>query len=158
MLARQTCCRGIRQQPRTCHGQREKDASPDVSMDSSDVPGASMAPSGRILNDTYGADVQRTANAKATLASACCARQFGQSNRQTFAAMFMVVTGCRSTLAWSAQYECAKFTAMRVGSARLPSILGVNSIFTPVISRRTKTQHNHLQCPQVAPMAGAHFG
>ena len=73
-------------------------------------------------------------------------------------AMFMVVIGCRSTLAWSAQYVCAKFTVMRVGSARLPSILGVNSIVTPVISKRTKTQNNHLQCPQVAPMAGAHFG
>ena len=106
-----------------------------------------MAPAGRILNDTCGEDVQRIANAKATLAFACRARQFGQSNHQTFAATSMVVTGRRSILAWNVQYECAKITVMRVGSARPPSILGVNSIVTLVISKTTKTQDNHLQCP-----------
>ena len=95
-----------------------------------------MAPSGRILNDTCGADVQKTANAKATLASACRARQVGQSSHQTFAATFMVATGCQPTLAWNAQYECVRSTVMRVGSAKPPLILGVNSIVTFVISKR----------------------
>ena len=158
MLALQTCCRGIRQQPRKCHGQKERDASPDVSMDSSDVPGASMAPAGRILNDTCGEDVQRTANAKATLAFACRARQGGQSNHQMPAAMSMVVTGRRSILAWNVQCECAKITVTHVGSARPPSILGVNSIGMLVISKTTRARDEHLQCPWVVHMAEAKFG